>query len=146
MDDMESPMSPLGSDELLTFAKLANLLVPGDGDMPSAGDAGVVEDGILKVIESCPRLLISLRRGLDSARDAQSLDEMKNALEGDEAAWVALTTATSGAYFLNPEVRRLLGYPGPMAHPMDPNETLRDVEDGLLDGVAHRGFGSSHHK
>ena len=79
-----------------------------------------------------------LQRGIHAAGDARSVDEVKASLMDDESAWFAVKTAVAGAYFLHPEVRILLGYPGATGHHMDPFETTRQVEAGLLDGVVRR--------
>jgi hypothetical protein len=45
----------------------------------------------------------------------------------------------AGAYFLNPEVRRLIGYPGQEARPIEPEDPPDYEQDGLLASVVERG-------
>ena len=43
------------------------------------------------------------------------------------------------AYFLNPDMRAAIGYPGLEARPIDPDAAPDYLDDGLLDSVVSRG-------
>ena len=50
-----------------------------------------------------------------------------------------LSTAVAGAYFLNPDVRRLIGYPGQERRPIEAKDPPDYEQDGLLASVVERG-------
>ena len=47
----------------------------------------------------------------------------------------------AGAYYLDPSVRVVLGYPGQEALPVSAREFPEYLSEGLLDGVVGRGQG-----
>ena len=49
-----------------------------------------------------------------------------------------LATVVSAAYYMNPKVRKLIGYPGQSQNPIYPDEAEYDLRDGLLDPVLRR--------
>ena len=53
-----------------------------------------------------------------------------------------LSTAVAGAYFLNPQVREMIGYPGQEASPLSLAAVPEYVENGMLERVyeRHPGF------
>ncbi len=90
---------------------------------------------------------------MPSARAVGPLLQLLDDLEGEEpsAAVVrlertdpprlaALLAAVAGAYYMAPEVRQLIGYPGQEARTVDVMADLAVyVEEGLLDPVVERG-------
>jgi hypothetical protein len=129
----------LTGESLAVLGRLADLLIPRHEELPSASKAGVAGEWMEKVLDVRPDLVDGLHRALEGARDAVSVSHIRKALAGDLAAWTALTTVVSGAYFLNPEIRALIGYPGQEPQPSDPDETLREAANGLVAGVVARG-------
>ena len=55
----------------------------------------------------------------------------------DPAAYGLLTEVVTAAYFMNPDVRKAVGYAGQGALPIDPRVDY--MEDGLLVSVIKRG-------
>ena len=51
----------------------------------------------------------------------------------DWPAYQALVEVISGGYYLDPRVRKLIGYPGQEARPVQPDHYPAYVEEGLLD-------------
>ncbi len=51
----------------------------------------------------------------------------------------ALVTAVVAGYYLHPDVRRLLGYPGQVAQEVDIDGFPDYVDEGLLERVYERG-------
>ncbi len=61
-------------------------------------------------------------------------------LRGDDpAALETLVLLVTGAYYMHPKVRKLIGYPGQKATPEYPDEAEYYLSDGLLDPVLARG-------
>jgi len=122
-----------------TLAALADVLIPAADRMPAASEAGAAGewlDEVLRVrgdLEAPLQGLLERARGVDPAAEVERLErEEPEALE-------ALATAVAGAYFLNPEVRRLIGYPGQEPRPIEPEEPPDYEQDDLLASVVERG-------
>ncbi len=95
---------------------LADLLVPAAAGMPSATEAGVHREGLDRVLAARPDLEPLLLRVLASA-DGDPGDVLLRLQASDEPGFAALTLAVTGAYYTDPEVRRLIGYPGQQYQP-----------------------------
>jgi hypothetical protein len=136
---MSDPASSLTTAERAQLADLEVILIPAAGGMPSACDvpgAGIWLDRALAVRSD---LLPALRRAIAKAHGAISVEAIALALADDSSAMTALTVLSAGAYYMNPEVRTKLGYPGQEARPTDPPGTPTFLSDGLLERVLERG-------
>jgi hypothetical protein len=123
-------------------AKLADLeviLIPAADGMPSARDAPGAGTWLDRALAVRSDLLPALRRAIAKAHGARSVQRIAAALSDDPKAMTALTVLVSGAYYMNPEVRTKLGYPGQEARPADPPGTPTFLSDGLLERVLERG-------
>jgi hypothetical protein len=126
------------SIDRVRLAELADALIPAGGGMPSAGEAGAAGEWLDAVLAARPDLAVPLG-GLAAATAGLGPAEAIAALpRRDPAAWAAFTTAVPAAYFMNPDVRERLGYPGQQAVPIDPDAPPDYLEDGLLDSVRAR--------
>ena len=127
----------LTEEQRLTLERLANVLIPSGEGLPSASEAGVAGPGLDRVLAARPDLAGALPALLEMAlhRDpAEVIDELQTE---DPAAFAVLAELVPGAYFLNPEVRKALGYHGQNAQPIDPHPDYED--NGLLRSVIERG-------
>ena len=116
------------------FAALADDLIPGDGHMPAASDIGVADHLLDEVLAVRPDLRAALVRVLDGP-EAQApggpwLDDLRRR---DPAGAQALLTAVAGGYYLHPDVRDRLGYPGQVPTEVNALEFPAFVAEGLLD-------------
>jgi hypothetical protein len=117
-----------------TLAGLADALIPEADGMPSASQAGATGallDEVLAVrgdLEEPLAQLTAVARGADPAAEVERLEAE------DPALFEALTTAVAGGYFLSPDVRERLGYPGQQAKPLED-----DFDQELLQPVIDRG-------
>ena len=98
------------------FGALADELVPAAEGMPSATDAGVHREGLDRVLAARPDLAPVLERVLAGAAGEPG-DVLRRLEDEDEAGFAALTLAVTGAYYTDPAVRRLIGYPGQRYQP-----------------------------
>ena len=114
-------------------------MLPGTDTMPSAGRAGVPGPGLDEVLEARPDLAEPLGRALRDLGDSFSLENLARYLSADEEAYAALTVCAAAAYYLSPEVRDQIGYPGQEARSFDPYEYVGWIDEGLLDPVTERG-------
>ncbi len=104
--------------------------------MPSASEAGVAGQFLDEVLAARPDLAAPLEAALASV---EGVDDPIAALRADAGAWGVITAVVPAAYFLNPDMRAAIGYPGLEARPIDPDAAPDYLDDGLLDSVVSRG-------
>ncbi|MEE4024048.1 hypothetical protein V1Y59_13250 [Gordonia sp. PKS22-38] len=124
-----------------TFAIVADALIPSYGDRPSASGADVPGRWIDDALTARPDLLAPLREVLAAFADAEpampapAVFERLQALAPELVG--AVGTLTAGAYFLNPEIRARIGYPGQEARTYNPGADLPYLD--MLERVVERG-------
>ena len=119
------------------LAGLADVLIPAGDGMPSASAAGVAEEGLNQVLAAVPGLGASLADVLARARGREPAEVVASLARTDPAAYGILTEVVTAAYFMNPDVRKAVGYAGQGPSPLDPRVDY--MEDGLLESVIKRG-------
>ncbi len=119
------------------LAGLADVLIPAGDGMPSASTAGVAEEGLNQVLAAVPSLGAPLAYVLAKARGRDPAEVVATLARTDPAAHGVLTEVVTAAYFMNPDVRKAIGYTGQGPTPLDPRVDY--MEDGLLESVIKRG-------
>jgi len=112
------------------LAELADALIPAEGDMPSASDAGAVGEWLDAVLNVRPEFAGPLEALSATVEPIDALPER------DPAGWGVLTAAIVAAYYMNPDVCARVGYAGQQAIPFDADTP--DYLD-LLESVKGRG-------
>ena len=118
------------------LAVLADVLIPGSDEFPSASAAGVPTDLIDRALGFRPDLAGPLGRALDvsDGLDAEAaLDLLSTA---HAAEFEALSTLVSGSYLQSPQVQQALNY---RPAPRQANDDVDSYVD-LLEIVVERGF------
>ncbi|MFM0500752.1 hypothetical protein [Paraburkholderia caffeinilytica] len=127
----------LQPEEVKRLTELADLLIPAAQGHFSASQAGIAGPLLRKIYELAPERVPLLRQvvGASTGVDAQAaLDRLKAAssLEYD-----VFCQTVAGAYFMSPEVRQQIKYPG--REPVPARADIADMED-LLMPVLEAGF------
>lgn len=124
-----------------TLDGLADALIPAAAGKPSASEAGVSGELLDRTLAAVPAWTEPLLALLDEAegRDPDRFARRLREERPDEFA--VLSLAAAGAYFLNPQVRELIGYPGQEAHPLSLAAAPEYVENGMLERVYERSPG-----
>jgi hypothetical protein len=91
------------------LAELADQLIPAEGGMPSASEAGAVGEWLDAVLAARP----------DFRAPLETLAATSGAIDPAESN--ELTAAVVAAYYMNPEVCERIGYAGQRAIPFDPD-------------------------
>jgi hypothetical protein len=125
------------SAQRAVLAGLADVLIPAGDGMPSASAAAVAEEGLNQVLTAVPGLGAPLADVLARAGGCEPGEVIAGLARTDAAAYGVLTEVVTAAYFMNPEVRRAVGYTGQGPTPLDPRVDY--MEDGLLESVLKRG-------
>ena len=119
------------------LAALADVLIPAGDGMPSASAAAVAEQGLNQVLAAVPSLGASLADVLARAKGREAAEVVASLARTDPAAHGILTEVVTAAYFMNPDVRKAVGYAGQGPSPLDPRVDY--MEDSLLEAVIKRG-------
>lgn len=126
----------LTPDQREQFASLADILIPAAEGMPSASQAEVPSRWLDDALRYRPDLAAGLQDALQAAGDRPAAEAIEVLNRDHIPAFEALGTLAAGAYFLNPEVKQRIGYPGQVATPA--KEDLDSYVD-LLENVVNRG-------
>lgn len=121
------------------FEQLAVILIPAHGKMPAASAVGAHQSLLDDVLKHRPDIRDDLLRALAAAHGREPRAAANDLLRKDAAAFNALGLAVSGAYYMSPRVRELLGYPGQESVSYDPYATPNYLTDGMLERVVARG-------
>lgn len=132
-------MSKLTDAERKTFSAIADYLIPEAEGMPSASQVGVPAELLDKVLAVRPDLVEAMQRGLRAVAGLDGEAGARKLNETDGVAFHAVSLAASGGYYMSPQVRKLLGYPGQESRPFDPDKTTDYLDDGTLQPVIDRG-------
>ncbi len=125
--------------ERQTFAALADVLIPEAEGMPAASQVGLQGAPLDQVLSLRPDLHDDFFRGLAAAAGQEAATVLELLNQEDHKAIGAIGVAASAAYYMHPEVHRLLGYPGQTARPAEPEEENDYMHDDLLQPVIDRG-------
>jgi hypothetical protein len=135
-----SASSPLTDAQRATLRLFADALIPGGAGLPSASQADVHGKWIDRVLSVRADLTSDVLSVLDRAGEPRV--EVDHWRKESPDTFDAFSLAVCGAYFMNPRVRKLLGYPGnaPRRKPAYPDEADFYLDDGaLLEPVIERG-------
>lgn len=136
---LRTSANPLDEKRRATLAALADELVPAALGMPSATEVDVHIEGINHVLAARPDLAEPLARLLDQVGEEQPAAALERLNAEDPEAIGVLGTAVTGAYYIDPRVRDLLGYHGQPNKPPQPGESDEYLAGGILDPVRERG-------
>ena len=125
-------MTTLTSSERSRLGELADILIPRASGMPGGSDADVQGVHIDRVFGVRPDLIEVVRRGLAQLPDTLpgSFEELQS-LHLDGLRGVA--DAITAAYFLNPEVARLVGYRKRSVIPITFDDDLPELVSAVVD-------------
>ena len=136
---MSAPGEVIDAELRAVFAGLADVLIPGEDGMPSAGEVALERGALDAVLAVRPDVMADLARLLEAARGTDPVAEVARLRAEAEAAFQLLTTVVAGGYFLDEDVRAAIGYRGQEAMPIEPMDPPDYERDGLLASVVERG-------
>lgn len=128
-------MSGLNQAERVRLAQLADLLIPKAEGALSASEAGIAGKLLDEIEKHAPERIALLRRVV--AGKGTPEEALRALVGSDRSAYDSFCETIAAAYFMAPDVRRKVGFPGrePVAARID----VADIEDLLLP-VLEAGF------
>lgn len=135
---MTATPTALSDDLRRTFAALADAMIPGD-DLPRPSAVGVHHEWLDRTLDVRPDLAAPLAALLRAAAGRDPAAEAARLQREDARGFLVLANAVAGAYYMHPDVKKAIGYPGqtPRYSEEDPAEEDRVRE--LLRPVVERG-------
>lgn len=136
--ELESPWEPSDASRN-RLAEFADRLISGGAGLPSASGADVHGKWIDRALAARPDIVDAVHAVLTLLGEPAS--ELERLRKDDPATFDRFAYIVSGAYLMNPRVRKLLGLPGnaPKPNPAYPDESDYYLSDGILDPVIARG-------
>ena len=129
---------PISPELRSVFEGLADVLIAEGHGNPSASAVGIGRGLLDRALSALPSFRGPFVDILEEAKD-ESPDTFTRLLHSSRPAdFRVLATVTIGAYYLSPEVRRLIGYPGQAPAPLSTAETPEYLTDGMLERVYER--------
>ena len=126
-------------EQRTALAALADVLLPAGDGIPAASDVSVQGKWIDRALGARPDLEPELLRVLDGGKEESPEARLARLRSEDAGAYESLVLLVTGAYYMHPKVRKLIGYPGQKPSPEYPDEAEYYLRDGLLEPVLARG-------
>ncbi|MDF1734682.1 MAG: hypothetical protein P1U37_05310 [Minwuia sp.] len=133
-------MSTLSATQRASLDAIADVLIPAALGMPCFTGAGDVAAMVDHVMALRPELTEGLKQALDrvgEGEDAAAAAERLN--QEDPGGLATIGLVASSAYYMMPEVRRIMGYRGQEQRPATAEEENDWMRDDLLQPVIDRG-------
>jgi len=122
------------------LARVADGLMPEADGMPAPSSVDIGGRQLDVVIGSRPDLAGALRGALEAADDVTDAIGWLEALRSENTVgYEALVTVVVAGYYMHPDVKRLLGYPGQVPQPVSVDGFPDYMNAGLLQRVYERG-------
>ena len=117
---------------------IAESLIPTISTRVGAGRVEGAERYIERVLIARPDLLATFESDVCACTD-ELIDEVLTGNEVISAEFERVALIVVGSYYMNPEIRSSISYPGQLPLTFDPMEYVLWIGDGLLDQVISRG-------
>lgn len=129
---------PLSVDEVAAIARVAAVLLPGDGQAPGAATIPALNALIQQAA-------VALGSETDALRCAVALlpaditwDSVRDFAESHPEEFDIVSVAASGAYFMAPEALTAIGYPQGQRKAARIDQAADEIGSGVLDSVMER--------
>ena len=118
---------------------MADVLIPSGDGMPSASQAGASGRWLDEVLRVRPDFGPPLAAVIERARATDAAEAVADLRSKDPAGFGIFAEVVAGAYFLNPEVRKAIGYAGQQKVPIAAEDPPDYEQEGLIASVKSRG-------
>jgi hypothetical protein len=130
----------LGADERAVLARIADTLIPANGDAPAASTEPGFWEALSTAMAARADAFEDIVAALDELNASANLWNALRSLEGEEpSTFQALSAVIAGAWLLTPGVRNRIGYHGQQAVKAGLEEAADEISSGILDPVLERG-------
>lgn len=117
---MRSTAPMLSQDERITLGRLADIIAPAWGKMPSASDIRLSHAPMDRALQCRPDLVQPLRNLLAELTNSDAVTAIKHLERERPGEFSILMQAVAGAYYMDERVREALHYRGQRRRPPEP--------------------------
>jgi hypothetical protein len=129
----------IGDSDRDRLRRFADVLIPAAHGMPSATEVGVADGQLDRVLAVRDDLTEPLLRALARVDPEDHEGSLAQLAHDDVEAYDALLLVVVGGYYIDPGVRRRLGYDGQVPAEVRPEIIPDYVEEGLIEPLLERG-------
>jgi hypothetical protein len=136
------PVRPLSDGEQDTLLRIADTLIPAAGPNPKASDVQEFLPYLHLALAARADVFNAVIKAVNDLADVDNNDlreALKRMWADDKFAFDPLSSIIAGAYFMTPQVKELIGYPGQHRDPAGLEDAANELETGILDPVIERG-------
>ncbi|MGW0634956.1 hypothetical protein [Nocardia salmonicida] len=136
------PPRPLDQRQWAGLLRIADCLIPAVGPNPAASEAedyGRYLELALAARADAFETILRVIDDLAGVPDEELRAALKQLWAQDNAAFDPVSNVVAGAYFMTPQVKALIGNPGPHRDPAGLEEAADELASGILDPVVERG-------
>jgi hypothetical protein len=136
------PPRELTQSELGTLLRIADCLIPADGPNPKASDAVDYTSYLQLSLGARTDVFDAVISGMEKLADVpdgELWDALKQMSADDKFTFDPLSSILAGAYFMTPQIKELIGYPGQHRDPAPIDAAANELATGILDPVFERG-------
>lgn len=136
------PPRPLTEHELSALLRVADCLIPAAGPNPKASDAEQYTSYLALALAARADVFETVVAGAVTLADVDDdglWDALKRMWTEDRFTFDPLSSILAGAYFMTPQVKALIGYPGQHRDPAPLQQAADEIGSGILDPVLARG-------
>ena len=137
------PPRSLTDAELHALLRVADCLIPACGPNPKASAADQYTSFLELALAARTDVFDAVVDGAKKLADVAEEDlweALKTMSVEDKFTFVPLSSVLAGAYFMTPQVTKLIGYPGQHRDPAPLELAAEEIGSGILDPVLERGF------
>ena len=139
----KQPPRPLTEVELIGVLCIADVLIPDQGELPSARNAPDFERWLERALAARPESFepfVAEGERFSDLPDAQ-IDGAVRAMARDRPEiFQPVSAIIAGAYLMIPVIRTAIGYPGQHASRAPFDQAMEEITDGIMDPVLERGY------
>jgi hypothetical protein len=136
------PPRALNDDELTALLRVADCLIPESGPNPKPSDTEQYSAHLELALAARADVIDAVVGGAVKLVDVPD-DELWAALRQmsaeDKFTFDPMSSVLAGAYFMTPQVKALIGYPGQHRSPAPLEQAAEELGSGLMDPVLERG-------
>lgn len=127
------------ADQLSAWWAVADVVLPATEEMPSASAADPRAKWLGKSLAARPDLVAPLAALLEEIGTQEPAEAVARLAREQAEAFADLLLVAQASYYMNPKIRKRIGYPGQTSRPIYPDEAEVYLEGDLLGSVISRG-------
>jgi hypothetical protein len=128
----------ISDEDYRRLAQVADLLLPGDGSAPAAGDLRDLDALLRAAVVAVAHEAVVVEEALAVLPVEPTWESLAQLDRTRPELFEVLAAVTAGAYFMSPLALDAIGYPHGPRHAASPEQVVDELDSGILDPVLAR--------